>query len=62
MLALEHYLDPAFPEKHPLGGENGESKPSAMSHRALCRFCGALARASRLDRYEYQSIIRRRTS
>ena len=61
-VALEHYLDPAFPEKHPLGGENGESKPSAMSHRALCRFCGALARASRLDRYEYQSIIRRRTS
>jgi hypothetical protein len=59
-VSLEHYLDPAFPEKHPLGGENGEGKPSAMSHRALCRFCGAMARAGRLQRFEYPAILARR--
>ncbi len=59
-LALEYYLDPAFPHKHPLGGENGESKPSAMSHRALCRFCGAMAHSNRLQRFEYPALQNRK--
>ena len=59
-VSLEHYLDPAFPHKHPLGGENGEAKPCAMSYRALCRFCGALARSGRLERFEYHTLRGRR--
>ena len=59
-VSLEHYLDPAFPEKHPLGAENGEGKPSAMSYRALYRFCGALARSGRLERFEYPALRGRR--
>ena len=57
-LALEHYLDPAFPLNHPLGGENGQSKPSAMSYRCLHRLFCSLAKTGRLSPFEYPSILK----
>ncbi len=58
-LALEHYLDPAFPIKHPRGAENGQSKPCAMSYRALFRLLGAMQKTGRIGQYEYPAIMER---
>ena len=60
-LLLEHYLDPAFSLKHPLGGENGQSKPCAMSYRCLHRLCGSLEKTGRLRCFEYPSVLKHET-
>lgn len=57
-LPLEHYLDSAFPLKHPLGGESGQSKPCAMAYRCLYRFFSAMDKTGRLRNFEYPSILK----
>ena len=61
MVSLDYFLNMAGPSRavgvraHLL--EQGETKPSAMMYRALCRFLGHADRLGLLERFELPSIL-----